>query len=135
MRNPTHSFRETNLCFSSCKNRKLKVKRKKKKEGIFCTVYFVWRKFFNICVLSECIVYWIHIQIHFQNIHTFTYQKTLLHTLFCWLVQSSKAFSVSLILISFNFASNKYDRRHNIFRHFVTLSNFLFTTSETKLDY
>ena len=34
--------------------------------------------FFNICVLSECIVYWIH----FQNIHTFTYWKTKNHTLF-----------------------------------------------------
>ena len=32
---------------------------------------------FNICVLSQCIVYWIH----FQNIHTFTYQNALLHTL------------------------------------------------------
>ena len=26
MENPRHSFRETNLCFSSYKNRKLKVK-------------------------------------------------------------------------------------------------------------
>ena len=31
----------------------------------------------NLCVLSKCIVYWIH----FQNIYTFAYQKTLLHTL------------------------------------------------------
>ena len=42
---------------------------RKKKEGISCTV---WRNFFFIIfVLSQCIVYWIH----FQNIHTFTYQK------------------------------------------------------------
>ena len=34
-------------------------------------------KFFNICVLSQCMVYWIH----FQDIHTLTYLKTLLHTL------------------------------------------------------
>ena len=33
---------------------------------------------------------------HFQNIHTFTYQKTLLHTLFCLFLKSSKAFCVSL---------------------------------------
>ena len=70
------------LCFSSYKNRKLKVKLwwvggRKRKEGIFCTVYFVRRNFFKICVLSHCKVYWIH----FQNIHIFTYQKTLLHTL------------------------------------------------------
>ena len=49
----------------------------KKKEGIFCTVHFVRRFFFNISVLSQCIVYWIH----FQNKYTFTFQKTLLHTL------------------------------------------------------
>ena len=28
----------------------------------------------------------------------FTYQKTLLHTLFCWFLKSPKAFSVSLNL-------------------------------------
>ena len=33
--------------------------------------------FSNICVSSQCIVYWIH----FQNTQTFTYQKTLLHAL------------------------------------------------------
>ena len=49
----------------------------KKKEGSFCTVSFVQRKFFeHICFISMYIV---------LNIHTFTYQKTLLHTLllFC----------------------------------------------------
>ena len=35
------------------------------------------RNFFNFCVLPHCIVFWIH----FQNIHTFTYQKTILHRL------------------------------------------------------
>ena len=73
---PTILERRT-LCFRSYKNHKLKSKTvvswtsPKKKEGIFCTVYF-----FKICALSQCIVYWIH----FQNIHTFTYQKTLLYT-------------------------------------------------------
>ena len=47
--------------------------------------------FFKICVLYQCIVYWIH----FQNMHTFTYQKTLLDTFF-FFSKSSKAFSVSL---------------------------------------
>ena len=46
----------------------------KKKEYIFCNVCFV-RRFFNIWVLSQYIVYWIN----FQNIYTFTY--ILLHTL------------------------------------------------------
>ena len=53
---------------------------RKKEEGIFCTNYFVRMKFFNIYVLSQCILY----RIHFQNIHTFTYQKTLLHALFLY---------------------------------------------------
>ena len=86
-------------CLSSYKSRrKLKRKlwcvgdRERKKKGIFCTVYFVWRKFFNIGVLSHCIVYWMH----FQNIHSFTYQETLIHALFCLFLKSSKIFSVSL---------------------------------------
>ena len=86
-------------CFSSYKSRR-KLKEKlscveayeRKKEGIFCTVYFVRRKFCNICVSSHCIVYWIK----FQNIHSFTYQETLIHTLFCLFLKSSKIFSVSL---------------------------------------
>ena len=85
------------LCFSSYKNHKLKVKlwwvsaRKRKKSAFFVPFILSERIFFNICVLSQCIVYWIH----FQKIHTFTYQKTLLHTLFCLYLKSSKAFSVS----------------------------------------
>ena len=43
----------------------------------FSNLYFVQRDFFNICVLSQCILYWINL----QNRYTFTYQKTLLHTL------------------------------------------------------
>ena len=72
-----------NLCFSSYKNRKLKVKLwwfracKRKKKALFVAFILSKRKFFNICILFQCIVYWIH----FQNIHTFTYEKTLLHTL------------------------------------------------------
>ena len=65
----------------------------KEKRGHSFTIYFVWRFFFNICVLSQCIVYWIH----FKNIHTFTYQKTLLHTLL--FLKSSKALSVSLNMV------------------------------------
>ena len=64
----------------------------KEKESIFCTFYFVRRKFFNIWVLPQCIVYWIH----FQNINTFAYEKKILHTPFCLFLKSSKAFSVSL---------------------------------------
>ena len=48
MQNSTHGFRETS--FTSCKNRKLKVKLwsvgacKRKKRAFFCTAYFVRRK-------------------------------------------------------------------------------------------
>ena len=48
---------------------------------LFCPKDF----FFNICVLSQCIVHWIH----FQNIYTFTCQKTLLYTFFCLFLKSS----------------------------------------------
>ena len=44
----------------------------KKREGIFVPIIFSEGNFFNICVLPQCIVFnWIH----FQNVHTFTYQK------------------------------------------------------------
>ena len=87
------------LCFSSSKNRKLKVKlwwpgAREKKESIFVPFILSERNFFNICVLSRCIVYWIH----FQNRHTFTHEKTLLHTVLLLVFKSSKAFSVSLML-------------------------------------
>ena len=40
--------------------------------------------FFDICVLSQCIFHWTH----FYNIHTFIYQKTLLHPFFCLFLKS-----------------------------------------------
>ena len=88
---PTLSFRETNLvllerptlCFSSNKNRKLKVKlwwvgaSERKKRAFLVPFILSEGNFFKIYVLSQCIVYWMQ----FQNIHTFTYEKTLLHIL------------------------------------------------------
>ena len=67
------------LCFSSYKNCKLKVKLSwvkshTRKKRTFLVPFFCQRD-----VLSQCIVYWIHFQN--QNIHTFTYQKSLLYTL------------------------------------------------------
>ena len=93
-----HKVLERTLCFSSYKNRKLKVKlrwvgARGRKERAFLVPFILseWN-YFNICVLSQCIVHWIH----FQNIHIFTYQKTILHTLFSFFKKSSQAFSVSL---------------------------------------
>ena len=80
------------MCFSSCKNRKSKVKlwwvgaRKKKtktktktkKTTAFFIPFILSEGIFLTFVLSQYIGHWIH----FQNINTFTYQKTLLYTLF-----------------------------------------------------
>ena len=64
------------ICVSSYKNRKLKVKLwwvgagERKKRRSFEPFIFSEDDFFNICVLSQCTVYWIHV----QNIHT--HEKT-----------------------------------------------------------
>ena len=100
MENSTH--RRT-LCFSSYDNRKLKLKlwwvgaRERKKRAFFILLILSEAIFFNIFVLSQCIVYWIH----FQNIHTCSYQKPLLYTLFCLFLKLPQAFSVSSSTVSF----------------------------------
>ena len=48
----------------------------KKRAFLVLFVLSEWN-FVTICVLSQCVVYWIH----FWKIHTFTYEKTLLYTL------------------------------------------------------
>ena len=106
-KNPTHSFRETNLVFSSHMNCNWKVKlwwvgaRKGKKRVIFVPFVLSEGNLFNIYILSQCMVYWIH----FQNIHTFAYQNTLLYTLLLMFLKSSKAFSVYLRLKAVNLFS------------------------------
>ena len=71
---------------------------KRKKSAFFVPLFYPKEIFLTICVLSQCIVYWLH----FQNIHTFTNQKTLLHIFFCSFFKSSKVFSVSLRMKNFN---------------------------------
>ena len=99
MKNPTHSFRETNLLLQLIQESQIKSKTvmnwssQKKKRAFFVPFILSEGSFFKDWVLSQCILYWIH----FQNIHTFTYQNTLLHTLCCLFLKSSKAFSVSLM--------------------------------------
>ena len=65
---------------------------KKKKTGFFVALVLSEGNFFDICILSQCIVYWIH----FQNINTFIYQKTLLHTLCCLFLKSFETFQCIL---------------------------------------
>ena len=62
MENPTHSFREMKHMLQLVYEIRIKSKTvkswslQKKEKCIFCTIYFVQRKFFNIRVLSQCIV-------------------------------------------------------------------------------
>ena len=96
MPNPHTVLEGRTLCFSSCKNLKLKVKqwrvgaRERIKEVIICTVYFVQRKFFqHNCFIST------HSVLNTLAEYTFfTYQKAILlilrYTFF------TKTFSVSL---------------------------------------
>ena len=62
MKNPTHSFREMDHVLQFVKELQIKVKTamswssQKKKECIFVT-FILSDEFFNICVLSQWIVY------------------------------------------------------------------------------
>ena len=69
----------------------------KKKEDIFCICHLFCLLFIVYYVLSQCIVYWIH----FQNIHTFVYRKTL-YTSYIFLIVLKIAESQQCIL------KNKY---------------------------
>ena len=92
--------------FFKYKNHKLKPRwvgaHASKKRGFFVLFILSEGNIFHICVSCQCIVYWIPL----QNIQFFTYQKTILHALFCLFLKSGKAFSVSLILIA-DFSANK----------------------------
>ena len=100
------------LCFSSYKNHKLKVKlwwvgaRERKKRAFFVPFILSEGIFFNICVLSQCIVYWIH----FQNIHTFTYPKILLHAhlLLVYKIDESLSVSLSHFNLTWSFSANPW---------------------------
>ena len=65
----------------------------KKKEDIFCTVYFVIRKFFNIYVFTFSMYSVLNTPSEYTYLYT---SKTLLHILLWLFLKSSKAFSVSL---------------------------------------
>ena len=83
------------LCFSSYKNHKLKtkpwwVRGREEEKSLYFVPFILLKRNFSIFVLSQRIVYWIH----FQDIHTFKYQKTVLHKLFDLFLKLSKAFIV-----------------------------------------
>ena len=98
MESPAHSIRETDLVVQLIKELQIKStsvmnwSSRKRKESIFCTIYFVRRKFFlNLCFIS------IYSVLNTLSEYTYFYMsKILLHTLFCLFLKSSKAFSISL---------------------------------------
>ena len=65
MEKPPQTFREMSLGLV------------KEKRAFFVTFILTEGNFLNICVLSQCILYWIN----FQNNYTFAYQKASPHTL------------------------------------------------------
>ena len=114
---PDTVLERRSLCFSSYKSRKLKTKlwwvgaRKRKKRIFFVPFILSEWSFFRICVLSQCIVYWIH----FHNIHTFTYQKTLLHKLLLLVFKIIE--SLQCILNFLFFALILHTFQQNLERH------------------
>ena len=87
------------MCLSQYMNRKLKVtlwlvRARKKKEGIFCTVYYVQRGFFkDLCLISMYIV------LNTLSEYTYFYisKNITLFTFVALFLKSLKAFSVSLM--------------------------------------
>ena len=82
--------------------------RKRKKRAFFVPFILSEGNFFDICVLSQCIVY----RIHFQNIHTFRYQKSSLHTLLLLVFNIIKSLQYILKLESV-YVSLKPGWKHN----------------------
>ena len=104
-----------NLCFSSYKNCKLKVKpwwvgaHERKNATFFVTFLLSEGNFFNISLLSPCIVYWINFQKHIKKhyfIHFWYLQLKLLKVLsasfknYFYKEHSNVAWEESLKLVS-----------------------------------
>ena len=87
---------------------------KEKREHFLYQIFCQKEILFSICVLSPCVVYWLHL----QNIHSFAYQKTLIHTSFC--LKSLKGFSVFLRVVLVG-TKNMHQK---IFRRIWWFSNF-----------
>ena len=109
-----HTALETRtLCFSSCKNRRLKTKlERKKKWGHFLYRLFCLKGFFWRFVLSQCILYWTK----FQTIPTFTYQKPLLHTLLLLVSKIVECFQCILTFMPLSAWINQYCWRKYVFQ-------------------
>ena len=137
MENPAHIFRQTNLVLQLIWESQIKNKTVmswnswKKKEGIFYTIYFVQRIFFHICLLPQWITYWIC----FQNIHTFSHQKSLPHTHFCFFLKSWKAFCDFLRKEMFIAFFVKYKKRLTEIKMIRYLGCSIFLTLQRKVTF
>ena len=124
------------MCFNSYKNHKLKVKlgwvgaRERKKRTFFVPFILSEGNFLKICISSQWIVYWMQ----FQNIHTFTIQKTLLHTLLllvfkiveslqCTLKVFSRHFNTKLLFQMKPFYVKVLSKYQLLFQQFGTCKN------------
>ena len=94
---------------------------RKKKRTSFVPFILSKENISEICVLSRCIVYWIH----FNNIHAFTYQKTLLHTLFLLVFKTIESTQCILNILKLVVIRDQNIQRSNslkwIARYFVSL--------------
>ena len=100
MENPTCSFGKANLALQFIQELQVKSETvmiwspRKKKEGIFCTAYFVRRKIFLTFVFYLNLSFRIYIHL--------TYQKTLCHTLFCLFLSASLICKFNMFWINFD---------------------------------
>ena len=104
--------------------------RKRKKRAFSVPFILSARNFLNICVLSQCIVY----GVHFQNIHTFTHQKTLLIHFCCLFLKLLKAFSVS-VSIGGSMHIGQSNRNNHRKYLLVTSVEKILETSATKFNF
>ena len=96
MEDPTHSFRETNLALQLIWDSRIENKAlmswssRKKKEGIFCTAYFIQKKFFShLCFTS------VYSVLNKLSEYTYFYiSKNIALCTFYLFLKPSKAFSV-----------------------------------------
>ena len=99
MENSSHSLKETNFVLQLIQESQIKSKTliswsswQTKKRAFFVPFILFEENFFKICVLLQRVVYWIY----FQNIQTFTYQKTLLCILLLFAFKKVESFQCIL---------------------------------------
>ena len=101
-------FERRTLCFRSRKNRRSKVKlwwvgtRERKTRAFFCAVYFFRRKRLCVCFIS------VYSVLNTLSEYTFTYQKTLLHTILLLVFKIVESFQYILKLKFDRWVSSVY---------------------------